>query len=974
MNVPAETGSGLPLPSATCRIQLRSGFPFAALDEILDYLHDLGIRGLYLSPFLTARPGSPHGYDVVNPSSVNLELGGEDALRGLCARARSRGFAVIADVVPNHMCIHGSGNPWWQDVLENGPSSPFSRVFDIDWHPPKTELANKVLLPFLGDQYGTVLENHQIRIIYRAGAFWAEYYELLLPLAPRSWTEILEPARRALTERLGESEERVQELESILTALNHLPTQTETDAPSVKERQREKEIIKRRLGALVEGSREVREAVDASVTDVNGCPGDPRSLDRLEALLDKQAYRLCYWRVAADEINYRRFFDVNELAAIRVEDPLVFDLVHGCILALVRDGCLTGLRVDHVDGLLDPRAYLRKLQRACGEVIGPRAAANDPERPIHLIVEKILSRGEAIRRDWPIHGTTGYEFLNLVNGLFVDPSAYTKFRALYSKFIGRSYDFDDLLITCKKFILLVSLASELHVLSDYLDQVSEQHRTSRDFTFESLRFALREVTAAFPTYRTYVGREDSVVREEDRRLLLSAVSLAKRRNPATPDSLFDFIGDVLTLKDPGGLREEHWLARRDFVLRFQQITGPVMAKGLEDTAFYRVYPLASLNEVGAEPEHFGVTPDEFHRSMAARLDHWPDGLSATTTHDTKRSEDVRARIDALSELPEAWDTALATFRALARPSKTLLGGREVPDANEEYLLYQTLVGAWPPEHLSDAVPGEEFTRRIRDYMLKALREAKVHTSWIQPDAAYDQAVSAFVEATLAPREDNRLRQELARFTGPIARAGFFTSLSQAILKIAAPGIPDLYQGTETWDFSLVDPDNRRPVDFARRRGMLAELDRRSTADLPALLSELRNSLPDGRIKLWVVSRALRHRAAHPDLFSRGAYLPLSARGERAAQVVAFSRKNESGVAIAVAARFFLRPGIADCDPVGALWKDTVLVSAPSLPSGPYRDILSGTVVSPRMDHGTPGFPLDQVFAHLPVALLERIEP
>jgi len=576
---------------------------------------------------------------------------------------RSRDMGLILDTVPNHMCIAHPSNGWWVDVLENGPSSPFARFFDIDWDPPKADLKNKVLLPVLGDQYGKVLENQQIKITCEGGTFALHFYEFVLPVAPRTWTLLLEPVLEKLRPILGESDSAVVELASIVTALTYLPLRTETDQARVKERLREKEVIKGRLSALTETSADVRAAIDVSLTEINGVKGDPRSFDRLERLLEDQAYRLSFWGVATDEINYRRFFDINELAAIRVEEPEVFDAVHRLTLRLVQQGLITGLRIDHVDGLLDPGQYLRLLQKRCAEaqarnIEHPHSAVDSGRAyPFYVIAEKILTGPERLSKDWPVYGTTGYEFLNMLNSVFVEDRNGEQFRDLYGRFTGAQPDFRELVYQCKRLVLRASMSGEQNMLARRLDRISEQHRWSRDFTLNSLGRVLAEVIACFPVYRSYVTATGELT-DDDRRYIRSAISHAKRRNPALSPSAFDFLASVLLLEHPKGLDEAARAERLQFTLQFQQLTSPVNAKGYEDTALYRFYPLASLNEVGGGPAPFGLSVQAFHAGNVRRLEEWPHGLSATTTHDTKRSEDVRARINVLSEIPDEWERAI----------------------------------------------------------------------------------------------------------------------------------------------------------------------------------------------------------------------------------------------------------------------------------------------------------------------------
>lgn len=982
------------IPCATYRLQFNNQFTFKQADALVDYLYDLGISDCYASPVLMAQPGSQHGYDVTDPSKLNPEIGTEEEFIAFAQGLRQREMGLMMDVVPNHMCIAGGGNRWWNDVLENGPSSPFSDFFDIDWHPPKLDLRNKVLLPVLGDQYGRALERQQIKLTYSRGAFFAQYYQMRLPIAPRTYAQILEMLLSRLKNQLDELHTDVLELESIITALRHLPPRTAMHPEKIKERRRDKEIIKRRLASLVTASGTVRSTLKETLADFNGVPGKPRSFDQLEALLADQAYRLCYWRVAADEINYRRFFDVNELAAIRVEAPPVFAAVHDLIFRLMTQGWVTGLRIDHVDGLFDPGRYLEDLQRS--SLIAFAQARREPKagksgrldsasrqaalthevgKPCYVVVEKILGHNEPLSADWPVHGTTGYDFLNLLNGVFVDTRKDLAFQQLYERFTDNTVKFNNLTYECKKLILRVAMSSELHVLARRLDRISEHHRYSRDFTLNSLEDALAELVACFPVYRSYISENQTSVSAADRGYILSAIRIAKRRNPATSPSIFDFIGSILLLDDLDSLDEAERALRRHFVSSFQQLTGPVMAKGLEDTAFYRHYPLVSLNEVGGHPEKFGVSVESFHLVNQRRASQWPNSLSATSTHDTKRSEDVRARINVLSEIPTRWYRAIRRWQSLNQAKKTQLEEFLVPDANEEYLFYQTLIGIWPLESTAqpsamNAEGHAVFVQRIEEYLIKALREAKLHSSWISSNDEYEQAVRQFVQAVLEPGEGNDFLKSFVEFQQMVSRAGMFNSLSQALLKIAAPGVPDFYQGTEIWNFHLVDPDNRQPVDYAHRQQLLYSF---RGKNLIALVSEMLSDPADGRIKLYLTKQALAFRREHQALFSNGGYLPLRSAGEKARHVIAFARTSEKGNVIAMAARFFTQLCDASQLPIGGqVWNETAVVLPEALKSGNYRDVLTGQFVQIREKQGKRALLLAEVFAHLPVALLEQV--
>jgi len=930
------------IPTSTYRLQLNRDFTLAQATGVVDYLDRLGISDVYASPIFKARPGSTHGYDVLDHSDVNPELGGEDALRALAKALAERGMGLILDLVPNHMCIAGAWNRLWSDVLENGPAAASARFFDIDWNPPKEDLREKVLLPILGDQYGRVLENQEIEVAREDGAFVARYHEHVLPLAPKSWTVILEPVRERLAAERDASDPERAELESILTAIAHLPPRSERDPGRLEVRQREATVIKRRLAALAEQSAAVGEALASSLVDLNGRRGDPRSFDRLEALFADQGYRLSHWRVAADEINYRRFFDINELAAVRVEDPEVFSALHALPLRLAGEGVVSGLRIDHVDGLLDPSDYLRRL----------------PE-DLYVVVEKILVGDERLRPDWAVAGTTGYDFLNAVGTVLVDPASRASLAEVYARFTGTSVRFADVVYACKKLVMEVSLSSELTVLARRLDRISEQHRYSRDFTLNGQQEALAEVIACFPVYRSYIRAGEGMVGAEDRRHIHTALRLARRRNPAVSASLFDFVASVILLESPEGLTGDEVEERRAFVMGLQQLTGPVMAKGLEDTASYRFHPLCSLNEVGGEPEVRWSPLEWFHAENAERRRAWPFAMTATSTHDTKRDEDARSRIHVLSEIPERWEQAIVRWRETNRSHKAQVDEADAPDGNEEYLFYQTLVGAWPPPDGQGAPLPADFIPRMQAYMEKALREAKVHTSWVNPNAEYEQAVARFVAAALDASADNPFPADFTAFLASVLGPGLLNAVSQVVLKVAAPGVPDFYQGVELPSFRLVDPDNRQPVDYDLRRWLLGELE--ADEDGCALADRLLEGL-DGRLKLWVTARALALRRRRPDVFLEGDYVPLEARGARARELVAFGRRLDADAVIVAAGRFFTH---LPARPTGAAWKDTRLPWPDG--GGVWREAITGRELRPR--RGT--FDVGEVLRHLPFALLER---
>src|SRR5688572_23422604 len=860
----------LSTPLSTYRLQFNADFTFDKAAGIVDYLHALGVSHCYASSYLKAVPGSTHGYDVADPTRLNPEVGDEESYRRWIGRLRDHGMGHILDLVPNHMGIARSANPWWQDVLENGASSRYSPVFDIDWTPLKPELEDKVLLPVLGDAYGAVLERQEIRLEYDQGAFRARYYDAVLPIAPGTYDRILGIDKDRLLSTVGEDSEAGIEFLSILTAIRHLPGRKAGEPEQMAERDREKEVIKRRLAALIDTCEQVRVHVDNAVQRLNGTSGVPASFDALDELLGAQAFRLAHWRVAGEEINYRRFFDINELAAIRMEDPAVFELVHAFVFDLIRRGDLDGMRIDHVDGLFNPGDYLTRLRE------------HAPTQ--YVVVEKILTGDEELP-DWPVEGTTGYDFLVKVNGLFVDERNEKALNDVYERFVRLKVPYDEITYRGKQLVLRVSMAGELNVLGHRLNLFSERNRHYRDFTLNALTQAMREIIACFPVYRSYVNERDEVS-AQDRRAIEHAVRDAKHRNPNRPAAVYDFVSDLL-LKRVGYTSDEARDEHMRFVGKFQQVTSPVTAKGIEDTALYLYNRLVSLNEVGSHPDAFGMAPDALHAWFARRSGRWPHALSMTSTHDTKRSEDVRARLNVLSELPGAWKQAASRWARLNRRGRSVVDAQSYPSRNEEYLLYQTLLGTWPLEPMSSQQEAD-YRERIVAYMLKAMREAKVFTSWLNPSVVHEEAMKRFIHAVLSP-DNHGFRQDFLQLLAHVARSGIYNSLAQLAIKVGAPGVPDFYQGSELWDFTLVDPDNRRPVDYDTRARLLAGLDEECARDGCGEVAARVLAAGGNRLKLFATVRLLRARRDERDVFTQGDYNPVDVQGSQRAHLFAFAR-------------------------------------------------------------------------------------
>jgi (1->4)-alpha-D-glucan 1-alpha-D-glucosylmutase len=878
-------------PHATYRVQFHGGFTFDDAANIAGYLADLGISHLYSSPYLQAVPKSTHGYDVVDHGRVNEEVGGAEGHTRLCFTLARHGLGQILDVVPNHMAILGRGNTWWWDVLENGPSSRYASYFDVDWDPPESRLRNTVLLPVLGEHYGRALEAGALRLHQEGAVFTLRYHDHAFPVAPPTLDEPLGTAA---------ARARSDSLAFIADALGRLPLSTATDWLSVQRRHRDKEVLRGLLERLLREDAEVAAAVTRIVDEINASP------DALDALLERQNYRLAFWRSAGRDLGYRRFFDINTLVGLRIEEDRVFADTHALVLRWLGDGMLDGLRIDHPDGLRDPEQYFRRLHNASPGT--------------WVVAEKILEPGERLRESWAVSGTTGYDFTNRVGGLFIDPESEKALTRFYADFTGETADFADVARQKKHLVMREVLGSDVNRLTALFLDVCERHRRNRDYTRHELHEVLREVIAWFPVYRTYMRAGE--VHEDDARHVTQATEAAKTARPDLDAELFDFLRDLLLLKLPGPVENE-------LVMRFQQLTGPVMAKGVEDTAFYCYHRLVALNEVGGDPGRFGVSLEEFHRESVETLLRWPRTMLATSTHDTKRGEDVRARQALLSEIPERWIAAVERWTAINEPHRR--GDR--PDRNAEYLLYQTLVGAWPIA-----------TDRVVAYMEKAAREAKTHTSWTDPRPAYEDALRGFIVDSLA---DPKFLAALEPFVAALIEPGRITSLAQTLVKLTAPGVPDLYQGTELWTLTLVDPDNRAPVDYPLRRRLLDELDE-------ATPEEVWRRIDEGLPKLWTIRQALGLRRRRPEPFgARGAYHPLEARGARARHVLAFARGE---AVITIVPRLVLG--------LGGEWGDTSL----ELPAGRWRNELTGDVVS-----GGP-LRLADLLRRFPIALLAREDP
>ena len=931
-------------PGSTYRLQFFKGFGFKDATAIVPYLHALGVTHCYASPYLKATTGSTHGYDVIDHTQLNPELGTRADYDAWIDAMAAVGMKHILDTVPNHMGVGTNDNAQWNDLLEDGSHGQFGKFFDVAWSASRRpELHGKVLLATLGKPFGESLDAGELVLKRDGGDFFVDSFDTHYPIATSTYPRILTADAEGLGEAFAGDDAALAELGAISNAAATLPEEVEA-------RDAAKRQIRGRLATLLASNVTAAAYVDDRVTALNGKPGDPRSKDALDALLTAQNYRLADWQIASHEVNYRRFFDVGTLAAIAMERMEVFEHAHELIYDLLAAGKIDGLRIDHSDGLYDPHEYFLRLQRgyllACAKLEGKDAwaaaarvlpDAPGTSWPLYVLTEKILAPREPLPHQWPMNGTSGYDILNEINGLFVEPNGEASLDETYEAFVPDSRDYQALAYDSKRLVLERSFASELNLLTHQLDHIANRHREARDFTFVALHDCLRELIACFAVYRSYIT--PTQVTPRDAEVIDAAIAKAESKNAGIDERLFAFVRKVLLDHDRYDEMDRSLNAR--FAGKFQQLTSPVTAKGLEDTAFYIYYRLTSLNEVGGEPDRFGVSPESLHQTFVDRQREWPDAMSVLSTHDTKRSEDVRARISVLSEIPDDWRTAVESWRAILKPDGV--------HPNDEYLLYQSLVGAWP----SSKAGHGEFPKRVAAYLQKAMREAKERTSWIAVDEAYEKHVYALIDRAFSSRE---FANVFAPFQSRVARAGAVNSLAQTAIRLLAPGVPDTYQGSEFFDLSLVDPDNRRPVDYEARRTLLARVDAgprgRIVADAAAD--------PSGdSAKLLVTTASLRLRRERPELFSRGAYLPLAAAGSHAGRVFAFARTSGDDVAIVVVPRCVATLAKPGALPVGNAWGDTAI------------DLSSFGPVSDRV-HGKPHAGtalLSNLFASLPVAIL-----
>lgn len=949
------------IPRSTYRLQLHPDFGFDHALRALPYLERLGVGDLYCSPILAARPGSTHGYDIVDHRRISAQLGGSTGFDALSDALRARGMGLLCDIVPNHMGVLCAENAWWMDVLEHGEASAHARSFDIDWHPSESDLDGKVLLPLLGDHYGDVLERGELVLVFDAqgGRFAIDYHEHRLPLDPSSAAVVLRIAQRRLVRERAGAALRMS-FEAVVECFDRLPSRLAPAAGADGSRAKASAACAGALATLAAAHPRLRAAIDRAVASLNG--RSPRARDALHALIERQAWRPAYWRAASDEINYRRFFDINALAGLRVEDESVFEATHSLVLDLAAYGRIDGLRIDHPDGLYDPGQYFERLQDGFARRAGIAPHANGgPARPLYVAIEKILASHERVPESWPIHGTTGYRFAAICNGLFVDREARARIDRIWRTFTGERRNFEQTAYEGKLLAMHHLLASELRILAMELQRIARADRRTRDYTQQTLRRALAEVVARLPVYRTYITDRPS---RQDRRYIEWAVGQAARRSPAADPTVFGFVRDALLGRAPPGSTAALRERTLRFARRFQQFTSPVAAKGVEDTALYRFNRLVSLNDVGAEPDAFGYTIDAFHAANSDRAAHWPHTMLALSTHDNKRSADVRARIDVLSWMPAAWRLTLRRWRRINRSRRRIVHGAPAPSPNDEYLLYQVLLGTFRPEETSPDAHAR-YVERIERFAVKAAREAKTSTSWVNPDAGYEEALADFVRGALqSPAFVDELRAQVV----PIAWFGALHSLAMLVLQHTAPGVPDLYQGNECFDFSLVDPDNRRPVDFARHAALLDAIERRIADEGLARAAQSLSRTPTADdCKLFVAWRLLQLRRARGALFRDGAYVPLDVTGRHAQHLVAYARQDDDDLVVVVVARGLPKLLTAGGTlPEGAeLWADTRVSLAGSDAAGELVDQLGGRTVHASVGSLSPA----AVLGGLPAAVL-----
>jgi (1->4)-alpha-D-glucan 1-alpha-D-glucosylmutase len=919
------------IPIATYRLQFNAQFDFEKASNLLDYFSALGISDIYASPIFKSRSGSTHGYDVVDPSQIDPELGGAEGFDTLAQNVQVKGLGWIQDIVPNHMA-YDSDNVMLMDIMEHKQNSKYAKFFDIDWNHHFEDLKGKILAPFLGTFYAEALQNAEIQLHYDQNGFSIHYYNFILPLYLKSYGTVLRRNILALESNLGHDHPDLKKFYDILTAFEKI-----ADGQDVHFQYEHTKEAKESLWQLYQTNDQIKKHIDQNIQLYNGNKGVMESFNDLDALMTEQAFRLSFWKVSIGEINYRRFFSINDLISVRVEDNDVFNFTHETLFKLIKDGKITGLRIDHIDGLYDPHSYLKRLREVVGDM--------------YVVVEKILDLEERLPSVWPVQGTTGYDFTDYVNGLFCKGEAEKDFTKLYYKFTNLHTSYDDLVYK-NKLLIVRNMAGTIQNLAYLMKKIAAKDRYGRDITFYELQRALVEFIVNFSVYRTYINHDD--FSEADKDYIKRALIKSQERMPGLAYEM-NFIAKFFDRDAMAFLPIEEKRDFIDFVMKLQQLTAPLMAKGFEDTVLYVYNKLISLNEVGGNPNRFGVTRKDFDRFIQTRRETFPQSMNATSTHDTKKGEDVRARINVLSEIPYEWNAQLKAWSKLNLLKIHHTGEKYAPDKNDEYALYQILLGSFP----FDSNDLSAYRERIKQYLIKAVREAKVHTNWFKPDQVYEQGCLNFVDQLLSDEKDNAFLNSFLPFQRKIAFFGIFNSLSQTLLKMTAPGMPDFYQGSELWDLNLVDPDNRRPVDFDLRQTFLQDIIKKER-DTGALIQELLSAKEDGRIKLFLIYKVLKVRREFSVLFQKGTYKPLSIEGKWKRHVVAFIREDKKTKALMIVPRFltrFLKEGDM---PVGDIWQDTAVVCPKD---AIWRNVITDEDITVKNK-----MPLSQAFAQFPAAV------
>jgi (1->4)-alpha-D-glucan 1-alpha-D-glucosylmutase len=922
------------IPISTYRLQFHDKFPFEAAQAVIDYLSKLGITDIYASPIFKARANSIHGYDVVDPNQINPELGTAEQFSTLIDTAQHLNMGWLQDIVPNHMA-YDSQNPYLMDILEHGPDAEDYNFFDIEWNHAYESFKGRLLAPLLGNFYNECLENGDLQLTYGKRGLSLHYYTLKLPIRLESYVRFITHDLGKLTKALGRNHPDFIKLLGVLYLIKSISAEAKG-----RERYDQSNFIKSLLWELYTQNEAVRTIFDATIIFFNGEKGNSESFNALDELLSEQFYRLSFWKVGAEEINYRRFFTVNELISVKVEDLKTFNKTHALIEELVSKGLITGLRVDHIDGLYDPAQYLERLKQKAPDT--------------YITVEKILELQEDLPVDWEIEGTSGYDFLNYVNGVFCQLSNKNLLESIYLNFSQMRTSYEDLVTQKKQLIIEKNLAGDVGNLAQKLKSISAQTRAGSDFTTHGLLQALGEVLAVFPVYRTYIASDQ--VSDRNRGYIEAAIAQAAAANPLLNREL-DYIQKLLIRQDEDFLTPEQQAERLRFVMKFQQLTGPLMAKGVEDTALYIYNRLLSLNEVGGNPGHFGIALEAFHASNQARQACWPHTQNATATHDTKRGEDMRARLNVLSEIPHEWEVQVDRWKEINQHKKRYGSSQSIPRPNDEYFFYQTLIGAFP----SKLGEHSEFTERMQQYAIKAVREAKVHSTWLRPNPEYEDGYTAFIKAVL---EDSEFLQTFRPFQQRVSIYGIYNSLSQVLLKVASPGVPDFYQGNELWDLNLVDPDNRRPVDYAHRISLLDEVSTSTSTDPLGLIAALLKAPEDGRVKLFLTTQLLQARQTYADVFTYGNYQPLTVSGKFADRIIAFARCSQNTTAITIAPRFLATLIEPSQLPLATeIWQDTQI----ELPQG--IGLTWENMITAEIGMCNSRLLVGEAFQHFPGALL-----